>query len=75
MNTIVIDCGASFIKGALLSDGKIKKKIQKEAPKPDMVENILEPVQINCLLKMVRSLIEELSEDETIYGLLEYSTL
>ena len=64
MNTITIDCGASFIKGAFFSDGVIQKKIQRHAPKVHIDTDIYSPVLIKGLLTMVREMILELGKDE-----------
>ena len=64
MNTIAIDCGASFIKGALLSDGIIRKKIQYHAPEVHNDADIFSPVQIKEIFLMVRAMVLELGRDE-----------
>lgn len=65
MNTIAIDCGASFIKGALINDaGIIVTRQQKQAPAVDGGQNVMKPVQINTLFLMVEKMIEELADNE-----------
>lgn len=63
MNTIAIDCGASFLKGALFEDGFIIKRAQRQSPVVHGDEGLLEPVQINHLLPMVKDLILDLASD------------
>lgn len=65
MNTIAIDCGASFIKGALINDdGIIVTQQQQQAPAVHSEQNILKPVQINSLFLIVEKLIEDLANNE-----------
>ena len=64
MNTITIDCGASFIKGALFSDGVIQKKMQRSAPKVHSDADIFSAVQIGELLPIVREMVLELGKEE-----------
>lgn len=64
MNTITIDCGASFIKGAFFSDGVIQKKMQFHAPKVHSEKDIHSAVQIKELLPMVRKMFLDLGKDE-----------
>lgn len=60
MNIIAIDCGASFIKGALISsDGVILARCQRQAPDVHGKEDILTPHQIDSLCIMVEKMIEE----------------
>lgn len=62
MHTIAIDCGASFIKGAVFAeDGKILKKLQYHAPAVHKDRDILEPVQIIELLRGIKELLRELT--------------
>lgn len=64
MNTIAIDCGASFIKGALIADGIILRQKQTASPAvPDSAE-ILSPVWIRTMLPMVRSLLTQLADGQ-----------
>ena len=64
MNTITIDCGASFIKGALFSDGVIQRKMQRSAPKVHSDADIFSAVQIGELLPIVREMVLELGKEE-----------
>lgn len=65
MNTIAIDCGASFIKGALINDdGIIMTQQQQQAPVVHCEQNILKPTQINSLFLMVEKMIEDLANNE-----------
>lgn len=62
MNTIAIDCGASFIKGALINDnGDIIAQMQKQALAVCENENILVPLRICKLVVMVKEMIETLA--------------
>ena len=63
MNTIAIDCGASFIKGALFQNDVIIKRAQRQSPVVHGIEELSEPVQINHLLPMVEDLILDLASD------------
>ncbi len=65
MNTIAIDCGASYVKGALIIEGKIIKEKRMKAPTVHMNEPITVPVQIDALLNNVTELIRCLSESES----------
>lgn len=65
MNTIEIDCGASFIKGALTrEDGSLIEQRRQQAPPVPDKQNILNPVQINRLLVIVEEMIESLARNE-----------
>lgn len=57
MNTITIDCGASFIKGALFCDGVIVKRKEISTPQIKNDQNILITKHINNLLAIVKQLI------------------
>lgn len=61
MHTITIDCGASFIKGALFLEDKILKSTQRQAPLGQDGNNLLNPVQLAELIPLVENLIEELA--------------
>lgn len=63
MNTIAIDCGGSFLKGALFLDNIIVKRAQRQSPVVHGNEGILEPIQINHLMPMVKDLILDLASD------------
>lgn len=58
MNIIAIDCGASFVKGALIKDDIICKTTNRKSPNVSM--NILEVNQISSLISLVRETIDEL---------------
>ncbi len=63
MNTIAIDCGASFLKGALFQNNVIMKQAQRQSPAVHGAEGLLKPVQINLLIPMVKDIILELASD------------
>ena len=63
MNIIAIDCGASFLKGALFQNNIITKRAQRQSPVVHGSEGLLEPVQIMHLLPMVKELILDLAVD------------
>lgn len=69
MNIITIDCGASFIKGALFENGIMIKQIQKCAPPVGIGVSIMNPVQIQALISMVKLMIEELAVGKSEIGL------
>lgn len=64
MNIIAIDCGASFIKGALFQDNKIIKEINRKAPKVHNDWSILIPTQITKLIEIVKAVLNELIEGQ-----------
>ncbi|MBQ7497906.1 MAG: hypothetical protein IJU00_08765 [Selenomonas sp.] len=61
MHTICLDCGASFLKGALLKDGKILRQVQRPAPHVTETE-ILVPRQVEKLVKLARDIISLLAK-------------
>lgn len=61
MNTIAIDCGASFIKGALFRNHRMIKSAQRQSPPVHGDGDPLAPVQINALLSLVEDLLAELA--------------
>lgn len=61
MNTITIDCGASFIKGAVFENNNVVKTIQKKSPTANKNSDITKPYQINSLLSLFFETLEELS--------------
>lgn len=64
MRTIAIDCGASFIKGAVFEeDGKMLKKVQYQAPAVQKDTEITDPVQIIELFGKVKEMLQQLAED------------
>lgn len=65
MNIITIDCGASFIKGALFEEGVMVKQLQKNAPNLQKDNEIFEPVQIQALIVLVEQMLLDLASDET----------
>ncbi len=62
MNTITIDCGASFLKGALFSNGELVKIISYGSPKVHKDEPLIEPVQIESLMMDVENMVTELAD-------------
>lgn len=64
MRTIAIDCGASFIKCALMDNEKIIKKEQRKAPAAT-TNDIFDTRQIESLIKIVEDVIVEYSKNET----------
>lgn len=64
MNTIAVDCGASFIKGALISEGRICRKIKRQAPGIPKNRDLFSACWINSLLDLVRNMILELGGSE-----------
>ena len=65
MNTIVIDCGASFLKAAVFSDDKIVKVIHKASPVVHKNESILELEQLPKLVDVVKDLFREAIGEES----------
>ncbi len=61
MDTIAIDCGASFIKGGRIEKGEIVRQLSVAAPLPEKSENILIPKQIVALVPLVRDMVSELA--------------
>ena len=61
MNIIAIDCGASFIKGALFNDSLIVKQLHESAPAIDINSDIMNPSHIEALIAIVRNMIDILS--------------
>lgn len=62
MITIVIDCGASFLKGAVYDGCQVLKKRTKHTPPINSSSSIFDLQQIGALLQRVQELIDELSE-------------
>lgn len=62
MNIIAIDCGASFIKGALMKDSKAIRRSCRQAPGICKDTEIFEPNKIETLMLLVREMIIELSQ-------------
>ncbi|WP_026523819.1 sedoheptulokinase [Butyrivibrio sp. MB2005] len=73
MNIIVIDCGASFLKGAKLdgTTGEIIKQVQKSSPTVHRDEPITDTVQIDALSSAIIDMISELrgEDKEVAFGL------
>lgn len=67
MNIIAIDCGASFLKGALFEDEVLVKRSIRQAPTVNTAD-WREAKQISYLMDMVRSMLRELAKgkDEII---------
>lgn len=65
MNTITIDCGASFLKGALIQNGKIEKRMQLRAPRVHGEEDIRNPIQVQALVPLVTQMVLELAGRES----------
>lgn len=65
MNTIAIDCGASFIKAALIQKGIIvKRKSFQSPPVHNSKNSILFPDYINSLIPEIKKIIIELAGNE-----------
>lgn len=57
MHTVAIDCGASFIKGALIRDGRILTRMERSSPAVHGDGNFLEARQIRELVPLVRQMV------------------
>ncbi|MDE6530771.1 MAG: hypothetical protein K2K96_08345 [Lachnospiraceae bacterium] len=64
MNTIAIDCGASYIKGALIADGTILLQKQAASPAVPNSGEILSPVWIQALLPIVKEMLMQLADGQ-----------
>lgn len=62
MNIITIDCGASFIKGALFQNGEIVKRCRRQAPGIHRDTEILNAVQIELLIPEIYEMMQGLSK-------------
>lgn len=63
MHTIAIDCGASFVKGALFSEeGNILARLQSHAPTVRQNSEITEPIQIMELLSLIEKMLIDLAD-------------
>lgn len=69
MNTIAIDCGASFVKAALFESGEIKKLIQKSSPGVHTDEKITEIKYIPILVDLVKEIIDEIIIDKKEFNM------
>ena len=66
MRIITIDCGASFVKGALFErDGTLLKQITRQAPAVHQAEDVCRREQIDRLLPLVRDILLALGHGET----------
>lgn len=63
MITIVIDCGASFLKGAVYDENQLLKKKMIQTPAINSAGSIFELQQIGALTQGVREILSELSEN------------
>ena len=59
-NTVTVDCGASFLKGALFQNGVMTRSRQLSAPL-NVQADPFDPAGIKRLTEAVRDLIAELS--------------
>ena len=64
MNTITIDCGASFIKGALFSDGQIVDRKNISTPSESSVNDVFYPDKVENIINGVKAVIREFLNDE-----------
>lgn len=64
MNTIVIDCGASFLKAAVFNNEKIERIIHKASPVLHKNESVLEFEQLPKLVDLVEDLLREAIGEE-----------
>ncbi|MBR1572316.1 MAG: hypothetical protein IJ655_06210 [Lachnospiraceae bacterium] len=62
MNTITIDCGASFLKGAIFEDNCLIKTVIGSSPIVHKNEPITDTIQIDELVRNVEAMIIELSD-------------
>ncbi len=70
MNTIAIDCGASFIKAALFSEnGEIFKREDIASPEVNINKNFEEIEQINLIIYNIKKIIQDFSEEGKEYNL------
>lgn len=69
MNTIVIDCGASFLKGALIKNGKIEKQMLLKSPAVHNGDSIFELQQIAPLQDLFVKMVDGLSQGESEFEL------
>ena len=69
MNTIAIDCGASFLKTALLENGEILKHIDIPMKTLRNDRNIFSPEKIEEIITNVKKAISELSDGIDEYNL------
>ena len=62
MYTITIDCGASFVKGALFSEGTIVSEFQQATPHKKNETDIYDTTWIESLIMVVEKMISKLSK-------------
>ena len=60
MNIIAIDCGASFIKAGLISDGNLIKEIKKSTP--NVIEDIFDHSHILSQISILKEILDELTK-------------
>lgn len=68
-HTITIDCGSSFIKGALFCGDEIIKSTQRQSPSTFGGNSLFEAVQLKQLLPLVEDLLIDLSAGITVFKL------
>ena len=64
MNTITIDCGASFIKGALFSDGKIVDRKDFSTPSESSVNDVFYTDKVESIITGVKEVVREFLKNE-----------
>lgn len=64
MNTISIDCGASFIKGALFSEGKIVDRKDFSTPSESSVNDVFYTDKVENIIKGVKAIIDYFLNDQ-----------
>lgn len=64
MNTIVVDCGASFVKAAKFVGGEIIERFYENTPSVRSESTLFDPVYISALWNLVCRAIEKLSTGE-----------
>lgn len=64
MNTIVIDCGASFVKAAKFVNGEITERFYENTPSVGSENTLFDPAYISALWNVVYHAIEKLSIGE-----------
>lgn len=69
MNTITIDCGASFIKSTLFVDGEIKKRLDIDTPFEKKENDIFYTGKIEDIIRGVNKIIESFSLEGKKYNL------
>lgn len=67
MNTIAIDCGASFTKAALIKDGIIVKRTEKASPNLGTKFDYMNPVLIEQIVSNVREVVRNLATGEECF--------